>query len=107
MGQIIVYKDEFEIQINDLIEVLIFKKYFSFEESAVNYVEKIYDFINDKINSPSVKISPEKFQKYGMKYLRYKANNQTFWYLFFDQKDNKFLVNHILNNHSQDFPELL
>ncbi len=107
MEKIIFYKDEFEIQINNLIDVLIFKKYFSFEESAVHYGEKIYDFINDNIDSPIAKNSPEKYKKYGKKYLRYKANNQTSWYIFFDQKGNRFLVNHILNNHSQDFPELI
>ena len=107
MEKIIFYKDEFEIQINDLIDVLIFKKYFSFEESAVHYAEKIYDFINDNIDSPIAKTSPEKFKKFGEKYLRYKANNQTSWYIFFDQKGNRFLVSYILNNHSQDFPELI
>ncbi|WP_226064661.1 hypothetical protein [Kaistella polysaccharea] len=107
MEKIIVYREIFEIQINDLIDILIFKEYFSFEESAVHYAEKIYHFIDANIDSPLVKTSPEKFQKYGKKYLRYKANNQTSWYIFFDHKNHRFLVNHILNNHSQDFPELL
>ena len=83
---IIVYKDEFEDQINDLVDVLIFKKYFSFEEDAVNYTKKIYDFIFENIQFPIFKNSPEKFKKYGKKFIRYKANHQTFVYIFFDPK---------------------
>lgn len=44
---------------------------------------------------------------HGKKYLKYASNKRTTWYIFFDQKDDKFLINHILNNHSQDFLELL
>lgn len=40
-------------------------------------------------------------------FFRYKANNNTSWYILFDQKEHKFLINHITNNHSQDFPYLL
>ena len=107
MEKVIVYKDEFENQINDLIDILIFKKYFSFEEDAVNYTEKIYDFIYQNIEKPLSRISPKKFKKYGKKFLKYKANHQTYWYIFFDQNDNKFLVNYILNSNSNDFPELI
>lgn len=58
-----------------------------------------YDFHVNGYNAP------ENFKKFGKKFIKYKANN-TSWYIFFDQKANRFLVNHIINNHSQDFPEL-
>ncbi|MCZ2084455.1 MAG: hypothetical protein LC112_09290 [Flavobacteriales bacterium] len=63
--------------------------------------------MENNINYPISKASPEKFQKHGKKYLKYTANKRTAWYIFFDQKGNQFIINHILNNHSQDFPELL
>lgn len=44
---------------------------------------------------------------HGKKYLKYAANKQTNWYIFFDQKEDKFLINHILNNYPQEFPELM
>lgn len=56
-----------------------------------------YDFQVNGYNTP------ENFKKFGKKFIKYKANNNTSWYIFFDQK---ILVNHIINNHSQDFPEL-
>ena len=103
----IIYSPLFLSQLDDLAKVLYQKEYFGFIEDVDYYIDKIYDFIESNIHYPISKNSPEKFQKYGKRYLRYKANNLTFWYIFFDQNDNRFIVNHILNNHSQDFPELL
>ncbi|MCU7616808.1 hypothetical protein NZ698_06325 [Chryseobacterium sp. PBS4-4] len=107
MEIIIVYKQEFENKINDLVDILYSRKYFGFEDYAVEYIEKIYDFIGNKISKPISRNTPQPFQKFGKKFLRYKANSHTFWYVFFDQRDDKFLINHILNNHSQDFPYLI
>lgn len=103
----IVYSSLFISQLDDLAKVLYSQKYFGFIEDVDHYIDKIYDFITNNIDSPITKNSPERFKKFGQKYLRYKANTQTFWYIFFDQKDQRFLVNFILNNHSQDFPDLL
>ena len=103
----IIYSPLFIDELDDLSKVLYENKYFSFVEDVDIYIDKIYDFIESNIGYPTSKISPENFQKYGNKYLRYDANNQTSWYIFFNQKDHRFLVNHILNNHSQDFHELL
>lgn len=107
MEKVIVYSKVFEDIINELIDVLYEKEYFGSKEASKLYGAKIYDHIFYNIEKPFSRKSPEKFQKYGKKYLKYKANNHTFWYIFFDQKDNKFLVNYILNNHSKDFPELM
>lgn len=91
----------------ELTEILFEKEYFGFRIECFNYTSKIYDFVEDYIDFPISKKSPEKFQKFGKKYLKYKANQHTLWYIFFNQKDNRFLVNYILNNHSKDFPELI
>ena len=90
-----------------MVDILYSENYFSFKKDAKLYVEQIVLYIKNYDFKVNVKDSPEKYQKFGKKYFRYKANNQTFWYIFFDQKENKFLINHILNNHSPDFPELI
>ena len=87
--------------------MLFVKEYFGFEIECQRYGDRVYDFVENNINYPISKSSSEKFQKYGKKYLKYSANKRTTWYIFFDQKDNQFIINHILNIHSQDFPELL
>ena len=103
----IIYSPQFLSELDLLAKVLYQQKYFSFIEDVDAYIDKIYDFIECNIDYPISKNSPESFQKFGKKYLRYKANNHTFWYIFFDEKDSRFLINHILNNHLKDFPELL
>ena len=86
-------------------EFYLSKKYFSFIENVDFYIDRIYDFIDHNIDKAISRISPDKFQKHGEKYLKYTANNRTTWYIFFDEKDGKYLVNFILNNHSHNFPQ--
>ena len=107
MGEIIIYSDSAEETLSELVDLLYKFKYFGFRNSAIEYTMKIVDFIDQNIDKPITKNTPKSFQKYGKKYLRYKANNHTFWYIFFDEKDNRLLINHILTNHSKDFPELM
>lgn len=73
---VIVYKDRFENEIDKLLEVLFVNEYFGFEDSALNYVEKIYDFIKNNISKPISKNSPLAYQKFGKKFIKYKANKQ-------------------------------
>ncbi|NRS92792.1 hypothetical protein HNQ03_001872 [Chryseobacterium sp. 16F] len=95
------------LTLNELVDELYDKEYFGFKESAVDYTMKIVDFIEARIDNPNIKLSKNKYKKYGRKYLKYKANQRTTWYIFFDDKDGKFLVNYIINNHSHTFSELL
>jgi organic radical activating enzyme len=103
----IIYSPLFIAELDDLAKVLYRQKYFSFLEDVDIYIDKIYDFIESNIEYPISKNSPESHQKFGKNFIKYKANNRTTWYIFFDQKEDQFIINHILNNHSQDFPELL
>lgn len=103
----IIFSEEFHQSIEKLVEILFFKKYFGFKTDCQLYADKIYDFIESNISLPISKLSPATFKKFGREYIKYKANTQTTWYIFFDQKEGRYLVNHILNNHSKDFPELL
>lgn len=107
MEEIIIYSEEFHRSIEDLVEILYTKQYFGFKYECEFYADKIYDFIDFNIIKPICKNSPSVDQKFGSKFIKYKANNNTSWYIFFDQKENQFLINHILNNHSHDFPDLL
>ena len=90
-----------------MVDILYYQNYFGFKKDAKLYVQEIVLYINNYDFEINIRNTPKKFQKFGKKYLRYKANNQTFWYIFFDQKEGKFLINYILNNHSLVFPELL
>lgn len=106
MEAIIIYSTEFHDSIEELIKVLYLKEYFGFEVDCQLYAQKIYDFVDYHVMSPSSRETPEQLLKFGSRFIKYKANNRTTWYIFFDQNEQRFLINHIINNHSYDFPEL-
>ena len=87
--------------LNDLISVLFKDDYFGFEDSAFNYVNKIYDFIEYNLPIFPSKKTPVNLLYLGSKYIFYKANSNTTWYIFFEQSDKRFLVTFITNSHSE------
>lgn len=103
----IIYSEDFIGFLDELTKTLYDLGYFGFVENAEFYVEKIYDFISANIDTPINKTTPDSHKKFGNYYLKYKANYQTTWYIFFDCRKNRYLINHILNNHTKDFSELL
>lgn len=91
----------------DYLEYLTFllfeKGYFGFEDSSLDYIGKIVDFIYNKIGTYPHKITPEKLEFLGKYYIVYKSNERTSWYIFFDITLNKvFLITNILNNHQPE-----
>lgn len=107
MEREIVFSNEVELFLVNLVDILYSKNYFGFNSDAKLYVEEIVFYVMNYDFQVNVYNAPENFKKFGKKFIKYKANNNTSWYIFFDQKGNRFLVNHIINNHSQNFPELL
>ena len=107
MEKIIIFQRNVQIFLEDLVDILFEKEYFGFKEDAKIYVNEIVQYVNHHNFETGIKKTPDSHKKFGKYYLKYKANNRTFWYIFFDRKENRFLVNHILNNHSKNFTELL
>jgi len=95
------YLPEIEIYLSELIELLYKEEYFSFEEQAVEYVERLKQYIENTIKTAYKRKSPEFFSRYGkdMQYVVYKANTHTSWYIFFQQRDDVYLIRYITNNH--------
>lgn len=96
----IIYTVGFYEATDNLIQLLHSEGYFGFIEDAENYVDSIYDFIENNITVYPSKNSPENYQQYGEKYLFYKANPNTTWYIFFSQVKQTYLVQYIANNHT-------
>ncbi|MFC0425615.1 hypothetical protein [Chryseobacterium scophthalmum] len=107
MEREIIFSNDVKVFLTDLVDILYSKNYFGFEEDAKSYVQEIIFYIMNFDFQVNIYETPENFKKFGRKFFKYKANNNTSWYIFFDQKEHKFLINHITNNHSQDFPDLL
>ena len=102
MEKVIIYSKEIEFYLNDLIDILFHKDYFSYIENAEKYVFYLKEEIENYIDVKNQFESPKKFQKYGKKYIIISLNNRTSWFVFFDNKENRYLVQYITNNHVEE-----
>lgn len=96
----VVYSVGTKKYLRDLVYLLFQNEYFGFEEEAKKYVDKITFFIEENISTYPSRKSTEEFKKFGEKFILYKANSQTSWYIFFDQNEHKYLIKFITNNHT-------
>jgi hypothetical protein len=92
--------------LDDLVIILYKKEYFGFIESAVEYVSNIYNAIPERIKKTLHKKTPTSIQYLGLNYVFYKANSRTTWYIFFEKRDQNYLITTILNNNSSEVREL-
>lgn len=102
MEKEITFQQDVNQFLRKLILILFENDYFGFEENAELYVSKIYDFIENDLSNFPPKKTPEKLVKLGTNYTFYKANENTTWYIFFEKKDNRYLITYITNNHSTE-----
>lgn len=75
--------------------------YLGFQENAIRYVNTMVQYISQNIHLNPSRISPSYFSKYGkdLRYILYCPNQNTTWYVFFQNKENQYLVRYITNNH--------
>lgn len=99
---IIVYKTEVENYLNELIFNLFKEKYFSYLENSILYKDKIIDFIESDIATFPSKKTPAALKNFGSKYIFYKSNQRTTWYVFFENKNNNYLITNIINSHCEE-----
>jgi hypothetical protein len=97
----IIYDEVGTLFLNELIIILLEENYFSFLESALEYVSEMKSFIQQNIYLLLHHPAPKYFSKYktDMEYIAYQANKRTTWYIFFKQLENRFIVYYITNNH--------
>ena len=95
------YTDEVVDYLNELIDALIKRGYFSFIDPAKQYVSDMRNYIEANIANLSKYPAPSYFSKYqaGMLYVTYQSNKRTTWYFFFLQQGYRYLVCYITNNH--------
>lgn len=87
---------------DDLIFELYLNDYFSSLENAENYVDTILNFIESSITTfPTLK-APKKLKHFGTHYIFYKPNRRTTWFIFFEKRNENFLISKIINSHVSD-----
>lgn len=102
MEKIIIYSKDIEFYLNDLIDILFFKEYFSYIENAEKYVFDLKEEIENYIDIKNHLISPTLFKKFGSYYIVISLNNRTSWFVFFDKKEQRYLIQYITNNHMKE-----
>ena len=101
MEREIIFSKKVEIYLDKLMLLLFEEGYFGFSDSAKLYVDHLISYIGDHIGIHPSKIAPDYFQRFGqnMKYITYRANKNTSWYIFYQERNNIYLIRHITNNH--------
>jgi len=84
-----------------LVHTLFLQDYFGYEDSAKEYVDKIIHFILNDIQNVVHQESPNEIKHLGKFYITYNPNRRTTWYIFFEKKQENYLITHISNNHSK------
>lgn len=102
----IIYTDAVLRYFDNLVFNLFEEEYFGFYKSAENYVDKIVDFVFSSISSFPHKETPRAIKKLGSNYIFYKTNSRTTWYIFFEKRDQNYLITGIINNNSVEAKEL-
>lgn len=91
--------------LRELIEILFDHEYFGFEETAVKYVEDLFEDIKVLLPTRSKRLAPAYFSRYGkdMYYCTFKKSKRTQWYVFFniysENGELLYLIRYISNNH--------
>ena len=102
----VIFKNEILDYLDGPVYILFKEEYFSYPVNARFYVDKIVNFVSGKIFTFPHKQTPKKLLQLGSNYIFYKANNRTTWYIFFEKRDQNYLITGIINNHSEEAKEL-
>ncbi|GAB6010555.1 hypothetical protein [Viscerimonas tarda] len=97
----ILFSPEVRIYLIELSEILYEKDYFGFEEEAYDYVEELVKDIINSLHNKHKRPAPDYFSKYGRNlfYSVFKKNDNTQWYVFFNQEKDVYFIRYIGNNH--------
>lgn len=97
----VVFAPEVADDLVELISILVQKDYLSNYELAESYVQDIISYTETVIETYPSKPAPIQFARYGigLKYLPYKRNQRTTWYIMFETHDDCYFVTFITNSH--------
>jgi hypothetical protein len=93
--------------LEELVDILYEKEYFSFQDTSVAYVVDLFDDIMTNLPIKRHRPAPWYYDKYGkgMYYAAFPKNKHTTWYAFFTKYEEGgetiFLIRYIGNNHTE------
>ena len=99
----IVFSDYAKSRIKLLFVNLYDEKYFSFQENAEAYVNKLIDFI---YTIDSITHYRKSKPKEGKFYIKYKTDHGRFWIIIFDKEAKRYVIQDVLNDKSNEYSKL-
>ena len=102
MEKRIIYSKFFENYLNELIDILFYQEYFSYIENAEKYVVALKEDIEKYIDVKQQYQTPKNLSRHRNLFIVVSLNNKTSWFVFFEKKDNRFLIQYITNNHMEE-----
>ncbi|MCD7938550.1 MAG: hypothetical protein LUG98_16955 [Tannerellaceae bacterium] len=96
------YTKTVRIYLNELVDILYEKDYFSFKESARQYVRSLLTEVEQTIHLKRKEEAPAYFLRYGsnMSYITCPKSKNTTWYFFFTYHPKElYVIRYITNNH--------
>jgi len=103
MARVVVLPEVYEA-LHELVKVLYQNGYFGFEDSAIAYVDAIYDFMYSIPQQPK-RLTIE--THLGQYYCRFSPNKHTSYYILFDLENDIYLIRHLFNNHGPEYPKFI
>ena len=101
----VLFLPEVRTYFRELENVLFKDEYFSYEETAIRYVQELISDIQNSLPDRQRRPAPGYFDRYGknMSYAVFRKSRQTQWYAFFTIYENDgeliYLVRYVSNNH--------
>lgn len=93
----IILSKTLKFKLDNLPRVLFEAYYFGFMESAEEYVNKIFDFLNSIPSQPKHKTCNKKHGEY---YARFTVKNKrTIYYLTYDYEGDLYILKNIFTSH--------
>jgi hypothetical protein len=102
----VIFTPEVIQYLDDLVVTLYKKEYFGFIESAEDYVSDIHKEILERIKKSPQKKTPKTLYYLGSNYIFYKPNVRTTWYIFFEKRNQNYIITGITNNYTEEAKEL-
>lgn len=95
----IIFSEEVINYIDDLTFELYQKEYFSYIDVAKKYVDYIINEISTSIHEKKHNETPYQYNQFGKYYIIIVTNRRTAWHVYFDKKNDIYLIKKLENNH--------
>ncbi|MBO9675774.1 MAG: hypothetical protein J7577_20175 [Sphingobacteriaceae bacterium] len=94
------------LYLNELVDVLFYENYFTIRESAIDYVTRLIDIVENKIGKKQHYSTPKAISHHGSWLIHFNISQKTTWYFVFEKNRDRYLVTYVFNNYCKEAQNL-